>query len=827
MFSTRLPRAVVLALLVIAPALVAQESQKYLLPPQNIIDVFDAEPPALISISPNKQQMALTKARAYPTIAELAQPMLRLAGARVNPKTNGPHRASGLPGTGIHSIVLKKIEGGAETPVTLPPQARVSNLKFSPDGSKLAFLNTKETAIELWVADAATGSAKAVVTGADRINATGGDPCDWLKDNLTMVCELVPASRGPAPTQPAVPVGPTVHENHGKAAPAPTYEDLLNSAHDDALFDYYFQSQLAAINTGSGAKATIGKPAIFNNVTPSPDGQYVLVSRVKKPFSHTVPKNGFAQDVEIWSRAGELAKKIADLPSREGTTLTGVEAGPRAYHWRADQPATILWVEALDGGDLKNKVPFRDRIVALVSPFSGQATEVAKTEWRYAGINYTDKGIALLNENDRATRRTRTWLMEPGAAPRKVWDRKQDAAYEDPGNPVIRRDTGTAGRGGGGGRGAAPSGPVMQHGDDIFVAGQGASPEGDRPFLDKVNIKTLKTERVFRSSSESLESFVAPLNDEMTRFVTRYETQKDAPNYYTRDAGSDAKRAVTQFKDPQPQIRNILRQYVTYKRKDGVTLSGTLYLPPGYKQGTKVPVIMWAYPREFGDADSASQVTGSPNQFTSIRGGSHMFLLLSGYAIFDNPTMPIIGPGETANDTYVDQLIASAQAAVDKVVEMGIADRDHIGVGGHSYGGFMTANLLAHSRLFRAGFAESGAYNRSLTPWGFQAERRSFWEAPDIYTKMSPFWYADRIKDPILLMHGEVDDNTGTFPIQSERLYAALKGHGATVRYVTLPNEAHGYAARETLLHVLAERLNWFDKYVKNATPKTTTDAQQ
>jgi dipeptidyl aminopeptidase/acylaminoacyl peptidase len=367
----------------------------------------------------------------------------------------------------------------------------------------------------------------------------------------------------------------------------------------------------------------------------------------------------------------------------------------------------------------------------------------------------------------------------------------------------------------------------MQHGDYIFVAGQGASAEGDRPFLDKVNLKTLKTERVFRSSSESLESFIAPLNDEMTRFITRYETQKDAPNYYTRDAGSEAKRAITQFKDPQPQIRNILRQYVTYKRKDGVTLSGTLYLPPGYKQGTKVPVIMWAYPREFGDADSASQVTGSPNQFTSIRGGSHMFLLLSGYAIFDNPTMPIIGPGETANDTYVEQLIASAQAAVDKVVEMGVADRDHIGVGGHSYGGFMTANLLAHSRLFRAGFAESGAYNRSLTPWGFQAERRSFWEAPDIYTKMSPFWYADRIKDPILLMHGEVDDNTGTFPIQSERLYAALKGHGATVRYVTLPNEAHGYAARETLLHVLAERLNWFDKYVKNAGARSTSDAQR
>jgi dipeptidyl aminopeptidase/acylaminoacyl peptidase len=822
---TRPTRAVVLALLVCAPVLTAQEAQKYLLPPQNIIDVFDAEPPALISVSPNKQQIALIKARAYPTIAELSQPMYRLAGARINPKTNGPHRASGLPGTGINSIVLKKIEGGAETTVTMPPQARISHVKFSPDGAHLAFLQTKDTGIELWIANTATGAAKAVVTGSDRINATGGDPCDWLHDNVTIVCELVPANRGAAPVEPMVPSGPTVHENYGKAAPAPTYEDLLKNPYDDALFDYYFTSQLASINIATGAKTPIGKTGIFSNVTPSPSGQYVLVSKSKKPFSHTVPANGFNQDIEVWSRDGDV-KKLADRPSREGTTLTGVEAGPRSFQWRADQPATVLWVEALDGGDNRLKVPFRDKVVSLAAPFSGQPTEITKTEWRYAGISYTDTGIGLLNENDRASRRTRTWLMEPGAAPRKVWDRKQDAAYDDPGNPVIRRDTGTAGRGGGGGRGGPAGGPIMQSGDFIFVAGQGASPEGDRPFLDKLNIKTLKTERVFRSSSESLESLIAPLNDAMTKFVTRYETQKDAPNFFVRDAGSDAKRAVTTFKDPQPQVRDILRQYVTYKRKDGVTLSGTLYLPPGYKQGTKVPVIMWAYPREFGDADSASQVTGSPNQFTSIRGASHMFLLLSGYAIFDNPTMPIIGPGETANDTYVEQLIASAQAAVDKVVEMGVADRDHIGVGGHSYGGFMTANLLSHSRLFRAGFAESGAYNRSLTPWGFQAERRSFWEAPDIYTKMSPFWYADKIKDPILLMHGEVDDNTGTFPIQSERLFAALKGHGATVRYVTLPNEAHGYAARETLLHVIAERLNWFDKYVKNAPAKTTTDAQ-
>jgi dipeptidyl aminopeptidase/acylaminoacyl peptidase len=663
-----------------------------------------------------------------------------------------------------------------------------------------------------------------VVAGADRINATTGDPCDWLKDSVTIVCELVPAGRGQPPAEPTVPSGPNVHESYGKAAPAPTYEDLLKTAYDDALFEYYFTSQLAAINTATGAKTPIGRPAIFGNVTPAPGDQYVLVTKIKKPFSHLMPMNAFAQDVEIWSRAGEVVKKIADVPTREGTTLTGVEPGPRGYRWRADQPAAILWVEALDGGDLKNKVPFRDKVVSLAAPFSGQPTEIAKTEWRYDGIGYTDTGIALLSENDRGSRRTRTWILEPGAEPRKVWDRKQDAAYENPGGPVARRDA-NGGRGGGGGRGFG-GGAIIQNGDYIYLAGEGASPEGDRPFLDRLNVRTLKSERIFRSSSESLESFVAPMNEQMTRILTRYETQKDAPNYYVRDVGSDTRRAVTQFTDPQPQVRDVLRQYVTYKRNDGVTLSGTLYLPPGYKQGTKVPLIMWAYPREFGDADSASQVTGSPNAFTLLRGASHMFLLLSGYAIFDNPTMPIIGPGETANDTYVEQLVASAEAAVDKVVAMGVTDRDRIGVGGHSYGGFMTANLLSHSRLFRAGFAESGAYNRSLTPFGFQSERRTFWEVPDLYAKMSPFWYANQIKDPILLMHGEADDNTGTYPINSERLFAALKGFGATVRLVMLPNEAHGYAARETLLHVLAERLNWFDKYVKNAGARTSTAAQ-
>jgi dipeptidyl aminopeptidase/acylaminoacyl peptidase len=807
MLSIRTLRFSGLLSLLLAPALVAQ-GPKYLTPPSEVIAAFDAAPLPEALLGPSKKVMALAYRKAQPPIAALARPMLRIAGERVNPRTNGPHRTSL-----IYAIRLQKIAGGGETSVAVPPQANLSNLKFSPDGSKLAFLNTRDNGIELWVANASSGMAKKV-SGTARLNAAAGDPCDWLRDNKTIVCKVVPAGRGPVPADSNVPSGPNVQENEGKVAQSATYEDMIRTAHDEALFEYYFTSQLAVIDSSAGAAALIGKPAILRDVAPSPNDRFILVTKIKRPFSHLIPMNGFPEDVEVWDRKGAAVKKLADRPSREGVPLTGVEAGPRGHHWREDQPATVVWTEALDGGDPKNKVPFRDRVMTLAAPFAGEPSEIGKTEWRFSGIAYTEKGIALLSEFDRLPRRTRTWILEEGAAPKKLWDRKQDAAYDNPGTPLTR-DAGSRSSTGFGGRGNTS--PIIQNADFIYLTGPGASKEGDRPFLDRLNLKTLESERLFRSAADAYETVNAPLSDDMKTVVTRYETPKDPPNFYARTIGVEGRRAITAFKDPQPQLRGVEHQYVTYQRKDGVKLSATLYLPPGYKQGERIPVIMWAYPREFGDADSASQVSGSPNRFTIVNGYSHLFLLLSGYAIFDNPTMPIVGPGETANDHYVDQLVASAEAAIDKVVEMGVGDRDHIGVGGHSYGAFMTANLLAHSRLFRAGFAESGAYNRTLTPFGFQSERRTFWEVPDLYAKMSPFWYADKVKDPILLMHGEADDNSGTFPIQSERFYLALKGYGATVRYVTLPNEAHGYAARETLLHVLAERINWFDRYVKNA----------
>jgi dipeptidyl aminopeptidase/acylaminoacyl peptidase len=802
-------------LLTAAPALVAQApspGSTYLTPPKSVVDILDAAPTPGVILSPDRKTLALTHRRSMITIAELSQPIERLAGYRINPRTNGAQQVSGA----TFAITLKAIADGVERKVAVPPNAILSAVSFSPDGRRLAFVNTTETAMELWIADTATGQARALTTGG-RLNGTSGFPCSWLEDSGTMLCSFVPVGRGTPPAPNRVPTGPNIQENYGVAAPQPTIQDLLKTEHDEALLEYYFTSQLAFVDVASGRLTTVGKPGIIFSHAVSPNDEYLLVASVKRPYSRLVALFGFPMAYEVWNRKGEVVRRIFDRPSTEGVPINGVPKGPRSITWRRDHPATLVWSEALDEGDLRNKVSHRDKVMTLPAPFTATPAEIARTQWRYGGLSVTEKGVMLLSESDRETRRVRTSILEGNAPPRTLWERRQQDAYGDPGFPLMVRRTGGARPG--------PAGVILQNGDDIYLSGQGASPDGDRPFLDRLNLKTLKTDRLFRAEAKTLESIVAPLDNDMRTLLTLYQTPADPPNYFVRDVAAGTKKAVTSFKDPAPQFAGVEQQFLTYKRKDGIDLTATLYLPPGYKKGERLPVVMWAYPTEFTDPADASQVVGSPYRFTRPSGSSHLFLLLHGYAIVDDPKMPIVGPGETANDTYVDQLVASAQAAIDKVVDMGVGDRDRVGVGGHSYGAFMTANLLAHSDLFRAGIARSGAYNRTLTPFGFQAERRTFWEVPDIYGRMSPFFHANRINEPILLLHGEMDNNSGTFPIQSERLYMALKGHGASVRYVTLPYESHGYAARESVLHTLAEMINWLDKYVKSPQPKTTTAA--
>jgi dipeptidyl aminopeptidase/acylaminoacyl peptidase len=794
--------------------------EPYQKPPREIVDVLNAPSTPRAIVSPTRTHVLFAEPMRYPPIAVVAAPMLRLAGLRINPRNNGPHR-----GTLDTSLVLTRIDDGSAVKIQLPPGAKISSPRWSPDGKQFAFTNHTETAIELWIGETANGQVRKIQ--GVRVNAAltlpGGGfrrqrdgVMQWMPDSRRLVVQTVPVDRGAPPTEASIPTGPHTQESFGHTGPIRTYEDMLSNAHDEDLFDYYATAQLAIVDTASGRVEPKGKPGIFLTADPAPDGQHLLVARVHKPYSYLHPVFDFPKDVEVWNSAGNMVYRVASLPMADRVPIEGVATGPRNYEWQPNEPATLYWVEALDGGNPKEKVPHRDRIVALKAPFTGTPQEIFKTEQRFRGLEFADKNsIAFVEDYERNRRWQRMFVIhadQPGGAPKLLWELNSQDRYHSRGTPLTRTlPTGRA--------------VVRLEGDNIFLTGAGASPEGDRPFLDRMNLDTGKTERLFRAGADRYEDFVALLDDTGTKILTQRESQTSPPNYFVRTLGANAsERALTHYTDPTPQLKGITKQLVTYKRQDGVPLSFTLYLPPGYKQGTRLPTVVWAYPLEYNDADTAGQISGSVQKFTSITGPSHLFFLLRGYAILDNAAMPVIGNPETVNNTYLEQIVMDAKAAIDKAVEMGVTDRERVGVGGHSYGAFMTANLLSHSNLFRAGIARSGAYNRTLTPFGFQTERRTIWEAEDVYLRMSPFLHADKIKAPILLIHGEADDNTGTFPIQSERMYQAIRGNGGTVRLVTLPAEAHGYQARETIEHVLYEMIGWFDKYVKGAEPRVSTE---
>jgi dipeptidyl aminopeptidase/acylaminoacyl peptidase len=806
----------ILALLLITNISFAQQGYKK--PPKEVLDILNAPVTPGASVSPTRDNIILTTSLRYPPLADLAQPMLRLAGRRINPATNSPHRYQYSVG-----LTLKRIADGSEAKIDVPPGAKISGLEWSDDGKHFALLNNAANRVELWVGDAATGKIHNL-KGVN-VNSVTGNAISWMPDNRTLLVQLVPPTRGAAPAAPSVPTEPNAQESSGRPGPVRTYEDLLKSPQDENLFEYYATSQLALVDSASGRTTPIGHAAIFQGLNVAPDGHHILVTRTHRPFSYLFPDSAFPRDVEVWDVKGKVVYKVASLPLADQVPIDGVTTGPRAIRWLPNQPATLVWSKALDDGDPKKKVPHRDGVYAIKAPFTTQPVEWFKTEQRFewfrgaqrgAAASFGDKGLVLFSDFERDKRWLRTFMFDsnkPEVAPKLVWSRNEQDRYNDPGTPVTRAFGGQR--------------AIVQDGDSIFLIGAGATREGEFPFLDRFNLQTLKAERLFRSEANAYESVVALLTDDGKQFLTRRESPTEAPNYFVRTSGDGPPRALTQFTDPTPQLRGIKKQLVTYKRADGVQCSFTLYLPPNYKEGTRLPTVVWAYPVEFSDPTTAGQVTGSTQKATSIGGASHLFFLMEGYAVLDNATMPIVGTPETVNNTYVEQIVMSAKAAIDKATEMGVTDPERVGVGGHSYGAFMTANLLAHSDLFRAGIARSGAYNRTLTPFGFQNERRTIWEAPELYLKVSPFMYASKINEPMLMIHGEADDNTGTFPIQSERMYQALKGHGATVRLVMLPHEAHGYSGRESIEHVLYEMISWFDKYVKNApsrSKETTTD---
>ncbi len=775
--------------------------------------------------------MLLVSWQDYPSIERVATPFLRLAGVRIEPANHSKHDTPG--GYGITpcalSFELVQVHKGTTTPVLLPPKVCARPPLWSADGKRFAFANIATHSVELWIGDAETGEIRQV-PGA-RLNPMFDHYLQWMPDQKTMLVKLVPQDMGPAPGEPVLPVGPSIQESDGEKGESSTYEvrDTLGNTHDEDVFDYYAASQLALVDASSMAITPVGKEANYKTVLPAPDGRHLLVTRIHKPYSYVTTYDRFPQEVEVWDLSTPsrvTMHSVASLPLEDRVPVHGVPLGPRDFSWRATAPATLVWAEALDGGDWNVKAALRDKVLMQAAPFDSPPVEIARTEERFFDFDWSERpSLALLNEYDQNRHWRQTYIIDvdaPTKKPRLLWDLSYDEKYADPGGPIPR---------------VLPNGAEvlrLDH-DSIYLSGLGASPVGDRPFLDKLDLQTLKSERLFRSDKSSFERFLSFTGPSTQSFLTWHQSVVDPPNAFLHTMGRPVRAvagepifvsmrvAVTHIPDPTPAVRAIKKRLVKYKRNDGLDLSFTLYTPPGYKEGARVPTILYAYPLDYADAAKAGQVTGSEATFTRLR--QYRLLLLAGYAIIDNAAFPIIGDPKKAYDTYLEQLVADAKAAVDEAVRLGVADPNRLGVTGHSHGALMTVNLVAHSDLFRAGVATSGSYNKTLTPFGFQSERRSVWEAPDVYIKVSPFFVADKIKTPLLLIHGAEDANPGTTPLQSTKLYEAIRGNGGTTRLVMLPHEPHWYTALESNEQEIYEMLRWFDKYVKNAPPRAAAVA--
>jgi dipeptidyl aminopeptidase/acylaminoacyl peptidase len=790
-------------LIVLAAALPARAQTAYQAPPPELARLIDAPATPGVSLSPDGRTMLVTEQPGLPPIAEVAGPEVRLAGLRIN----GPSRAGGATG-----LRLRTTDGQERAVSGLPPSPRLRSMRWSPDSRRVAFTHeSAEGGIALYVLDVAAARARRV--GTFRLNEALGSGYAWLPSSDGFIVRMIPATRPARPADGAVPAGPVVQETAGRAAPAPTYQDLLASPTDEAAFEHFGTAQTARVGL-DGRVTPLGTPGLVARIDPSPDGRFVLVETVTRPFSYLVPLGRFPRTVDVLdARTGARVHRFAELPLRENVPVASgsVPTGPRSVDWRADAPATLVWVEALDEGDGRKQASERDRVFMLAAPFTGRPTTLATLPLRYAGIQWGNGQLALVNESWTATRKARTYRVAPDApgAPTVVFDRSYEDRYGDPGSPMMD-DT--------------PQGTRVLRLTDgaLWLVGNGASPEGDRPFLRRMDLATGQTTEVFRSTGEVYERPVTFLPD--GRLLITSETPNDPPQYVALDLRTGRRVAMTNFAHPYPELRGMRKERITYRRADGVPLSAMLYLPSGYdaQRDGPLPAFVWAYPAEYKSADAAGQVTGSPYRFDRISVQGALPFVLRGYAVLDNAAMPIVGEGDREpNDTFVDQLRMNAEAVIGEGVRRGVVDSSRVGVGGHSYGAFMTANLLAHTNLFRAGIARSGAYNRTLTPFGFQNEQRTYWEAPGVYDSMSPFQNAARINEPILMIHGIADNNTGTYPIQSERLYNAIKGLGGTARLVMLPAESHGYAAKESLGHMLYEMDRWLERHVKNAPPRT------
>jgi dipeptidyl aminopeptidase/acylaminoacyl peptidase len=787
---------VVVGLLLLTATSVATGQDGYAQAPRSISEILDATALRWAIVDPGGTYMLVQERSPYRSISDASQAVIRLAGLRINVQTNA--RDSSMH---VRNITLKHIATHTDRHVELPPNGTISPAEWSPSGGYFAVTNATPHGVELWL-----GSVKDAVlrrVPGCTVNSVLGAALAWQPDGQTLIVQTIPENRKSLQQPTAVPIGPNTQEGGGKLSVGRS-ADSLHNEYEENVLEYYGTAQLSYVNAGGDRTGMrkCGCPGLYDSVEPAPGGKYLLVTRVRKPYSHVHVYADFARTVELWNQQCELVQVIAEVPVRDQKP-GAVPLGRRSVFWHPLKPATLLWVEALDGGDPQVTAPFRDRVMQLDCPPAEQPVEVLRIENRFAGMWFgTLHGVVMFNDYDSKTNWVRTYVMSdisPQAS--LIWSRNLRDRYSDPGQPLLKLLPGG-------------SNVMLQDRNNIFMTGRGSTPEGDRPFLHRFNIITQETTELFRSGTGVYESVETALSTDASRVISIRESFTSPRNYYLRVQGSSPDR-LTDFTDPTPALRASAVQRVTYRRRDGIQLSFMLHLPPGYKSGTRLPAILWAYPQEYTSAKVASQIAGTVDRFVTLEGPSQLFLPLAGYAVLDDAAMPVVGATETANNSFVDQIVADASAAIETASRMAVIDPDRVGVGGSSYGAFMASNLLAHSDLFKAGVAISGAYNRTLTPFGFQHEHRSLWEAPEAYIRMSPFFYADRIKAPLLLVHGDADDNPGTAPIQSERMYEAIRGNGGTVRLVMLPCESHDISSRESVEHVISEMVRWFDKYLK------------
>lgn len=784
----------------------AQENLTYQKPPKEILQLADFQRAPSVNIDSKKSKMILSYRKTYKTLEDLNIEELRLGGLRIDPVTN---ISSTL--TYITNLKIQNISSNNAIQVTgLPANPRISYLTMAPDDSKVAFANTTSTGVELWVMDMETATAKKLTEA--KVNAALGNPFTWMADNNRLLVRMIPANR-PAliDAKSNLPSGPTVSMSDGEKAQNRTYQDLLKNKVDETNFENITTSQLVIIDMEAKASPFL-KTDMYIGESISPDGKYVMITTLKKPFSYLVPLSRFPQESTVYTTDGQLTSVVNEVPLSEVLPkgFMATRTGKRAMNWRPDQAATLYFVEALDGGDPAQEADFRDALYTWEAPFTDAPKQMMQTQQRFSGIYWGNENLAIAVDYWYDTRNTKSYIFNPSnptEKPRLLNDRNYQDLYSDPGDFEMKKN-------------AFGKSVLMIENNQLYLTGEGHTPDGQFPFIDALDLKTLKTKRLYQSTlTDKKEDLISLMDIKKGTVLVRMESKNEYPNYYIRTYTAKNKtKAVTTFENPFESIANVHKEVINYSRKDGVALSGTLYLPVGYdkKKKEKLPLLIWAYPREYKDKNTAGQSDANPNTFTFPYYGSFVYWVTRGYAVLDNAAFPIVGEGdEEPNDTFIAQLVANAEAAIDAIDQLGFIDRTRVGVGGHSYGAFMTANLLTHSNLFACGIARSGAYNRTLTPFGFQSEQRNYWEATDVYNTMSPFMNAEKMKTPMLLVHGEADNNPGTFTLQTERYFQALKGLGAPARMVILPKESHGYVAEENILHLLWEQDQFLEQYLK------------